>query len=96
MDKANAIIGDEMLNEGQWPSVTVTLPLNESTAQTLTEEEKVEVIAAPKYRLYKRRFVGAVGVFMLDLLGGLNPSWFGPISNSGMYSAIHISEKYLL
>ena len=49
----------------------------------LVTDDKVDASAITEYRLYKYRFVGALGIFMLDFLGGFNPTWFGPISNEG-------------
>ena len=72
-----------------------TLPLDDKqlgtfasgpTVATLSIQEEHPANLLPKYRLYKRRFVGAFGVFMLDFLGGFNVTWFGPISNNGAYT----------
>ncbi|KAF7351184.1 MFS general substrate transporter [Mycena sanguinolenta] len=34
------------------------------------------------YRLYKRRFVGIVGLIVLNVVSGMTWPWFGPISNN--------------
>ncbi|KAF9649531.1 MFS general substrate transporter [Thelephora ganbajun] len=36
---------------------------------------------APTYKLYKRRFLGLAGMCILNLVGAMAPSWFGPIAN---------------
>ncbi|KAH8828337.1 major facilitator superfamily domain-containing protein [Flagelloscypha sp. PMI_526] len=47
-----------------------------------------EVVAASErssdgpYRLYKRRFVGLVGMVVLNLVGAMGWVWFGPIANN--------------
>ena len=33
------------------------------------------------YRLYKWRFAGVVGIMGLNIVGGMNWPWFGPIAN---------------
>ncbi|KAJ6609864.1 major facilitator superfamily domain-containing protein [Mycena sp. CBHHK59/15] len=35
-----------------------------------------------EYRLYKRRFVGVVGMVVLNIVAGMTWPWFGPISNN--------------
>lgn len=39
-----------------------------------------------RYRLYKRRFAGAFGVVLLNIVGGMNWPWFGPIANNSTFS----------
>ncbi|GJE88933.1 MFS general substrate transporter [Phanerochaete sordida] len=39
------------------------------------------VEASPSYRLYKRRFVGVVGIVLLNAVAAMPNLWFGPIAN---------------
>lgn len=32
------------------------------------------------YRLYKRRFLGVIGIVLLNIVAGMNWPWFGPIA----------------
>ena len=45
--------------------------------------EDLELDGSPKYRLYKRRFLGVLGIIVLNIIGGMNWPWFGPIANNG-------------
>ncbi|CCM00980.1 uncharacterized protein FIBRA_03028 [Fibroporia radiculosa] len=36
-----------------------------------------------EYRMYKRRWIGVVAIFILNLVSGLSLVWFGPIANDG-------------
>ncbi|KAJ6499353.1 major facilitator superfamily domain-containing protein [Mycena sanguinolenta] len=54
------------LYDGQ-PAATEVVSVHSSTAD---------------YRLYKRRFVGMVGLVVLNVVAGMTWPWFGPISNN--------------
>ena len=41
----------------------------------------------PVYRLYKRRFLGIIGIMILNAVGGMNWPWFGPIANDSEQSS---------
>ncbi|KAF9464950.1 major facilitator superfamily domain-containing protein [Collybia nuda] len=47
------------------------------TAPTLSSDSNNVV-----YRLYKRRFVGLVGLFIMNIITAMSWPWFGPISNN--------------
>ena len=47
--------------------------------------EGFELDGAPRYRLYKRRFAGVLGIIVLNIIGGMNWPWFGPIANNGKW-----------
>ncbi|KAJ8077170.1 hypothetical protein PM082_001598 [Marasmius tenuissimus] len=34
------------------------------------------------YKMYRRRYVGMVGVVLLNIVGGMTCPWFGPVANS--------------
>ncbi|KLO14386.1 MFS general substrate transporter [Schizopora paradoxa] len=50
---------------------------SEPRADELNVEENVT-----DYRLYKWRFAGVVGIMGLNIVGGMNWPWFGPIANN--------------
>jgi len=52
-------------------------PIAESAAPTV-ESRPSEI----PYRLYKRRFVGLIGLIILNITSAVSGSWFGPISNT--------------
>ena len=44
-----------------------------------------DVNALPQFRLYKRRHFGVLGIIALNIVAGMNLTWFGPISNKSVY-----------
>ncbi|THU99971.1 MFS general substrate transporter [Dendrothele bispora CBS 962.96] len=38
-------------------------------------------VVSQQYRLYRRRFVGMIGMVALNIVGGMSWPWFGPIAN---------------
>ncbi|KAK7035498.1 hypothetical protein VNI00_011791 [Paramarasmius palmivorus] len=62
----------------------------EDVANLPPEESVREESYAGEYRLYKRRFVGLIGIIALNIVGGMSWPWFGPIAND-MASEFDIS-----
>ncbi|KAH7914081.1 MFS general substrate transporter [Hygrophoropsis aurantiaca] len=59
--------------------------VNSPISSILDEGKSCEVpqhAVTIQYRLYKRRFSGLLGLFILGLAAGMPWSWFGPISNN--------------
>lgn len=98
MDASNDTSPDVYLVQVTRENVTSSLDLQDKQAEntvsmsTLAVSDNVDAI--PEYRLYKYRFVGALGIFMLDFLGGFNPTWFGPISNEGVQNLVYNSTIF--
>lgn len=42
-------------------------------------------VGAHSYKLYKMRFVGLVAIMVLNVAGGMNWPWFGPIANDSTF-----------
>ncbi|KAF9263409.1 MFS general substrate transporter [Marasmius fiardii PR-910] len=57
---------------------------NQSTTflQELRNGHDGDQSAPIEYKVYKRRYVGVLGVILLNIVGGMSWPWFGPISNS--------------
>ncbi|KAK7461987.1 hypothetical protein VKT23_008419 [Stygiomarasmius scandens] len=49
--------------------------------ETPVEFPTLEPPLPQEYRLYKRRFVGLIGMVALNIVGGMSWPWFGPIAN---------------
>lgn len=42
-------------------------------------------VGAHSYKLYKMRFAGLVAIMVLNVAGGMNWPWFGPIANDSTF-----------
>lgn len=48
------------------------------------------------YRLYGGRFAGVVGIMGLNIVGGMNWPWFGPIANASELCELLLSLNFAL
>ena len=100
-DVANDVVLQDLV-PAQTEKELEDLPVEDKQSETLTAASRgtLEItdaglpISPPQYRQYKRRFVGALGVFMLNFLGGYNVVWFGPISNNGEYLTVMLFRVF--
>lgn len=50
-----------------------------------SDVQSVGDVGAHSYKLYKMRFVGLVAIMVLNVAGGMNWPWFGPIANDSTF-----------
>lgn len=81
---SGSVLDDEIVFAG----VRKVEPMVIREPDSSTTEQQSNVTT---YRLYKWRFAGVVGIMGLNIVGGMNWPWFGPIANE---SELH--ETFLL
>ena len=59
----------------------------ESTEPVLERDEDGATgpLPPPYYRVYRRRWLGVLGLFLLNIAAGMNWLWFSPVSLQGMF-----------
>lgn len=50
-----------------------------------SDVQSVGDVGAHSYKLYKMRFAGLVAIMVLNVAGGMNWPWFGPIANDSTF-----------
>lgn len=71
-------------------------PLMEGHEPLANDLNVEEVSNGTTYRLYKWRFAGVVGIMGLNIVGGMNWPWFGPIANASELHEFLLSSNLAL